>query len=127
MTELKKHKLDLDDRLDHLIVSSRGTIEFDPEKFLKSIENWDGTTPSFQQCVLTLIVQAILMSDGSSSIPWLAHKIDASLPTIKRWAIGRSCPHTQMQRVVIKLIAERIRELWNSSGAHVLAHFLATR
>jgi hypothetical protein len=98
--------------MDQPVPSQPLVIETRYEPFLASIEPWNGSTPSFQQCVASGLFIAATMGETERFCTGIAidHRAqDFDRYDVTDWATGTPLPDA-FQASVVSSIAARLRE-----------------
>ena len=93
-------------------------IQTDRETLLRILENWDGATPSFAECVAGALLSATTSFHGDQFLRGVAGECKVAPSTIARWATGASAPHTLGQKSVVDIVAKRLEALLAARKPH---------
>ncbi len=80
-------------------------VEMNLDMFLVTIEDWDGKSPAFDEVFRTALLHAALMGRGEEFVAILAEKLEASKPTIRRYARGISRPRPRIMKYLVKEVS----------------------
>lgn len=85
-------------------------IEMDARKFMRTLEEWDGQSPSFRECLLNAFLLLLVMDESAKVVADLAEEFEVAPSSVIRWSLGtsRHRPHLLVQRRIITAI---LREL----------------
>jgi hypothetical protein len=79
-------------------------IEMDSRKFMGTIEQWDAESPSFRECLLTVMLHLLLYRESAAVVNDLAEEFEVAPSTVIRWAQGTATPHHLVQKRVVAAI-----------------------
>ncbi len=79
-------------------------VELDTRKFMRAIEEWDGQSPPFRECLLNGFLLLLVMNESAQAVPDLAEEFEVASSTVIRWSQGTARPHLLVQRRVVAAI-----------------------
>lgn len=79
-------------------------VEMDTRKFMRILDEWDGQSPSFRECLLNAFLLLLVMNESAKVVSDLAEEFEVAPSTVIRWSQGTTRPHHIVQRRVIAAI-----------------------
>lgn len=85
-----------------------GPSDADLSEFLKKLEAWDGSQPSFQDILLDAATHAGAIrernKDATAFVPDLATQTNLPESLIKKWVAGKSLPNAKLAKTMVNEI-----------------------